>query len=137
MPFAFDEERLRAESGRRTIVLVGVRDIVRVELDLAIVEVEVRSVAEGRVPTIGNMPLSTHSTGGRGLPIYTIRIYSISSFNLLNFIRRHLFKKEPAIDKASSISSSNTLFKSLDLKTLVVFEKRVRRRLSVNNRTLA
>ena len=72
MPFAFDEERLRDEGGRRAIVLVSIVDIVRVELDLAIVEVEVRSMAEGRVPTIGNMPLSIHSTGGRGLPVYTL-----------------------------------------------------------------
>jgi len=68
MPFAFDEERLRKDGGRGPIVVVRIVDIVRVELELVVVEVEVRSVVERRVPTIGNMPLSTYNTGGRGLP---------------------------------------------------------------------
>ena len=40
------KERLREEAGRRAIVLVSIVDPVRVELDLAVVEVEVRSVRE-------------------------------------------------------------------------------------------
>jgi len=43
-------ERLRKESGRRAIVLVGIVDPVRVELDLAIVEDEVRRVREVAIP---------------------------------------------------------------------------------------
>ena len=46
MPFAFGEERLRREARGRAIVVVDIADIVRVELDLAVVEVEVRSVRE-------------------------------------------------------------------------------------------
>jgi len=42
----FYEERLRDEAGGRTIVPVRIVDIVRVELDLAIVEVEVRGLVE-------------------------------------------------------------------------------------------
>ena len=55
MPFAFGEERLRREARRRAIVVVGVRDIVRVELGL-VVEVEVRSVAELTIAVIGCLP---------------------------------------------------------------------------------
>ena len=43
---------LREKRGRRAIVVVGIVDIVRVELDLVVVEVEVRSVVE-RLPIIG------------------------------------------------------------------------------------
>ncbi len=44
MPFA-SKERLRDKPpGRRPIVLVGIVDVVRVEVQLAIVEVEVRRV---------------------------------------------------------------------------------------------
>ena len=56
MPFAV-EERLREEAGRRPIVVVEVRDIVRVELDLAVVEVEVRRVVE-RTIGVQILPLS-------------------------------------------------------------------------------
>ena len=44
-----DEERLREKRGRRAIVVVGIVDIVRVELDLVVVEVEVRSVIEANI----------------------------------------------------------------------------------------
>jgi len=50
-----EEERLRDEARRRAVVVVGVRDIVRVELDL-VVEVEVRSVAELTIAVIGCLP---------------------------------------------------------------------------------
>ena len=43
------EERFRDEPRRGTIVLVGVVDPVGVELDLAIVEVEDRRVAEATI----------------------------------------------------------------------------------------
>ena len=66
MPFAFGEERLREKRGRRAIVVVGIVDIVRVELDLVVVEVEVRSVVPLAI-SIVILPLSTHITGGRGL----------------------------------------------------------------------
>ena len=44
------KERLRNEARRRAIVVVHIRDIVRVELELAVVQVEVRRARE---PTIG------------------------------------------------------------------------------------
>lgn len=53
MPFAFGEERLRSEARGRAIVVVGIVDIVRVELDLVIVEVEVRSVVKPVIAVIG------------------------------------------------------------------------------------
>lgn len=40
------KERLRTEPRRRAIVVIGIVDPVRVELDLAIIEVEVRRVVE-------------------------------------------------------------------------------------------
>ncbi|MEI8061363.1 MAG: hypothetical protein WCG99_03670 [Candidatus Berkelbacteria bacterium] len=40
------KERLREEAGRRAIVGIGIADPVGVELDLAVVEVEVRRVVE-------------------------------------------------------------------------------------------
>ena len=42
-------ERLREEGRRGAIVLVGIADPVRVELDLVVVEVEVRGVVERTV----------------------------------------------------------------------------------------
>ena len=42
-------ERLRNERRRRTVVLVGIVEPVRVELDLAVVEVEVRGVIEADI----------------------------------------------------------------------------------------
>ena len=42
-------ERLRNEHRRRTVVLVGIVEPVRVELDLAVVEVEVRGVIEADI----------------------------------------------------------------------------------------
>ena len=41
-----DKEILREEAGRRAIVVVGIAVPIRVELDLAVVKVEVRSVIE-------------------------------------------------------------------------------------------
>lgn len=40
------EEGLRKEGGRRAVVLIRVRDVIRVEPHLAVVEVEVRGVRE-------------------------------------------------------------------------------------------
>lgn len=45
MPFT-NKERLRKESRRGTIVLVGIAEPLRVELDLVVVEVEVRGLRE-------------------------------------------------------------------------------------------
>ena len=45
MLFSF-EKKLREKNGRRAIVVVGIVNEVRVELELAIVEVEVRRVVE-------------------------------------------------------------------------------------------
>jgi len=53
MPFAFGEERLRSEAGSRAIVVVGIVDMVHVELDLVVVEVEVRGVLELTIAIIG------------------------------------------------------------------------------------
>jgi hypothetical protein len=47
------EERLRSEARRGAIVVVGIVDIVRVELDLVVVEVEVRSLTELVIAIIG------------------------------------------------------------------------------------
>ncbi len=44
-----DLERLREEPGSGTVVLVGIVNPVRVELDLAVVEVEVRRVVEANI----------------------------------------------------------------------------------------
>ena len=46
------EERLRDEGGGGTIVLIRIGYVLRIELDL-VIEVEVRSSAEGIVPVIG------------------------------------------------------------------------------------
>ena len=116
-----EEERLRDEPRRGTVVVVGVRDIVRVELGL-VVEVEVRSVAELTIAIIGNMPLSIYCTGGRGLLYFDL--YPPS--NPLNFIRRHLYSrnKKPATDKASSISSRQHAFGNRNLRNSGCFMKR-------------
>ena len=115
------KERLRSEARRGAIVVVGIGDIVRVELSL-VVEVEVRSVAELTIAIIGNMPLSIYYTGGRGL--LSCDLYP--PFNLLNFIRRHLYSrnKKPATDKASSISSRQHTFGNRNLRNSGCFMKR-------------
>jgi len=46
-------ERLRDETGSRAIVVVGIGHMLRVELDLVVVEVEVRSVVEVTIAVIG------------------------------------------------------------------------------------
>ena len=43
------KERLRGETRGGTVVLVRIVDVVRVELDLVVVEVEVRSVTEADI----------------------------------------------------------------------------------------
>jgi len=89
------EERLRSEARRGTIVVVGVRNIVRVELDLVVVEVEVRSLAELTIAIIGVLPLSINSTGGRGLLFFKKLISSFkppefySTASLLKKKTRH------------------------------------------------
>ena len=84
------EERLRDEDGDGTIVVIRVGHVLRVELDL-VVEVEVRSVAEGIVPIIGNMPLSTHNTGGRGLL----------------FFQTYILLKPPEFNSTASLKKEN------------------------------
>ena len=54
-------ERLRNETRRRTVVVVGIVNVVRVELDLAVVEVEVRSVIKANIG-VRNLPLSIRGT---------------------------------------------------------------------------
>ena len=53
MPFAFGEERLRDEERRRAIVVIGIGHMLRVELELVVVEVEVRSVVEDVIAIVG------------------------------------------------------------------------------------
>jgi hypothetical protein len=53
MPFAFGGERLRETARGRAIVLVRIGNIVRVELELVVVEVEVRSVVEDVIAIVG------------------------------------------------------------------------------------
>ena len=55
------QEALRDEGRRRAIVLVRVADMLRVELDLAVVVVEVRSVVEADIG-IRILPLSIYDT---------------------------------------------------------------------------
>jgi hypothetical protein len=43
------KERLREDGRGGTIVLIGIVDIVRVELDLVVVEVEVRRLVENTI----------------------------------------------------------------------------------------
>jgi hypothetical protein len=43
------KERLREEPGRGTVIVVGIVGIVVVELDLVVVEVEVRGAIEGAI----------------------------------------------------------------------------------------
>jgi len=102
-----EEERLRDEARRGAEVVVRVRDIVRVELGLVVVEVEVRSVAELTIAVIGCLPQSIPITGGRGLR--SCDLYP--PFNPLNFIRRHLYKKEnpPQIGQAVSPQATRSL----------------------------
>ena len=57
---------LRNGAGRGTVVLVGIVDIVRVELDLAVVEVEVRRVVELAIAIVVLLP-PIRVTGSRGL----------------------------------------------------------------------
>jgi hypothetical protein len=51
-------EKLRREPRRRTHIVVGIVDIVRVELELVVVEVEVRRTIEVAI-RIGILPLPT------------------------------------------------------------------------------
>ncbi len=60
IPFVM-KGRLRNETGRGTVVRIGIVEPVRVELDLAVVEVEVRSVIEANIG-IRNLPLLIQST---------------------------------------------------------------------------
>jgi hypothetical protein len=76
-------ERLREESRHRTKVVVRVPNIVRVELELAAVEVEVRSVVED---AIGIQRIIFARLSHRSLK-------QISSFKLLNLIRQHFLKE--------------------------------------------
>lgn len=48
------EEELRKEGGRRAVVLIRVRDVIRAEPHLAVVEVEVRGVRE-HAASVGNI----------------------------------------------------------------------------------
>ena len=68
-----NEERLRKEPRRGTIVVVRVTHVVRVELDLAVVEVEVRRVVE---PAISVWILL--------LPIYSHRISRFTTFRSIS-----------------------------------------------------
>ena len=75
-----DEERLREETGSRAVVVVRIVDLVRVELELVVVEVEDRGVRE-LVLVTRNLPSSVWGTGARE---------SLSLLNsFLNIIRRH------------------------------------------------
>jgi len=59
MPFVIFEEWLRGERGRRAIVVVSIAHPVRVELELAVVEVEVRRVLELAI-SIRKLPSPIH-----------------------------------------------------------------------------
>lgn len=56
----FQEERLRDEARGRAVVVVGIDDVVRVELELAVVEVEDRRVRELAIGL--KVIVSTHLT---------------------------------------------------------------------------
>ena len=55
------ERRLREETGRGTVVVVRIVDLVRVELELVVVEVEDRGVRELAL-VVRNLLSSTHDT---------------------------------------------------------------------------
>jgi hypothetical protein len=74
------KERLRTEPRRRPVVVVGIVDKVRVELDLAIVEVEVRSVVEANIGIqILFLPI-------RGTRARSNSCWKQDTISLLNFI---------------------------------------------------
>lgn len=77
------EERLREQPRRRTVLLVGVVDVVRVELDRAVVEVEVRGLVELTI-RVGTLPSPIRCTG---FP-EAFRSKGAYSLEILNFIRR-------------------------------------------------
>ena len=58
------KERLRDEARSRTIVVVRIANMVRVELDLAVIEVEVRRVVEADI-RVRLLPLSVRDTEAR------------------------------------------------------------------------
>ena len=100
MPFAIDEDRLRSEAGRRAIVLVGIVDIVRVELDLAAEEAEPRGAPELTIAIIGKFAF-IHPCSLDIEVYFPLRIISSQSCILFDGISK---KRKPATDKASSIS---------------------------------
>lgn len=97
------KERLRSEPGSRPEVVIRIVNIIRVELELVVVEVEVRRVRE---VVIGVWILPS--------PVLTPKLESGScwkqdAFLLLNFIWQHPLRARSR-QRASSISSScNTL----------------------------
>lgn len=82
-------ERLRHEARRGTVVVVGIVDPVSVELDLAVVEVEVRRVREAVV--IVGIIASTHPWH-RTLR-FTVCWKQTYILSVLNLIRQHPVKE--------------------------------------------
>ncbi len=84
------EERFRDEPRRGTVVLVGIVEPVGVELDLAVVEVEVRRVLELAIGVRNHCPRSSMAPD---LEVYfLIKDYVLL---ILNFIRWHPLTRNP------------------------------------------
>jgi len=81
--------RLRDKPRDRTVVVVRVVNPVRVELDLAVVEVEVRSV---RKVVVSVRIFATHPSEPPGLEIYfslEVRPYSLNPEFYLSAVRKN------------------------------------------------
>ena len=132
-----NNERLRNDTRGGTIVLVRIVDRVRVELDLAIVPVEVRSVVEADIG-IRILSLPIYFTKARKCFLLETSHSFAFEDSLLNFILQHRTYSPYGLRKAktSSISLSRYALANLDLQDSDHFLKRerVRRRQSVNSR---
>ena len=95
VPFLNKEEWLRDKTGSRTVVVVGIVDPVRVELDLAVVELEVRRLREVAIG-IRNFAFvrPCHQTSS-----FTSRWQRNYMLSILNLIRRYPVR-EPVLNKS-------------------------------------
>lgn len=108
--------RLRDKPRDRTVVVVRVVNPVRVELDLAVVEVEVRSV---RKVVISARIFATHPSEPPGLEIYFPLEVEPYSLNLELYLAAVCKKQTPALDEGKQSPQNNTLLKTVVVKTLV------------------
>ena len=115
-----DEERLREEAGRRTVVVVGIVDPVRVEFELAVVEVEVQRVVELIIGVRINCFCSSMSPD---LEIYYL-LRDLYSLNLVFYPVASVFCRTHTKQKQAVSPQHNALIKTLIFMTLVVLVER-------------